>query len=247
MMKIKLTGHLKRENTSNNTRDKRNKKNSKTSISDKNKFAIVEAYKSARTNIMFSLSASDKKSVAVTSYSKGEGKSTVAANLAISFSKMGKSVVLIDCDLRRPNLHNLLKVDNAEGLSDIIGHMTTLEDAIHKDVIPYLDVITSGTIPPNPSELLCAPEMTKLYEYLNSEYDYIIFDTPPMGVVSDTLLLKNFIAGYIYVVREHKTTHGDIEKLLNAIELADAKSLGFIRVGVSSEKKGKNYNYYQYY
>ena len=96
------------------------------SLSDKSKFAIVESYKAARTNIMFSLSAKEKKCFAVTSYSKGEGKSTVSANLAISFSKMEKRVLLIDCDLRRPNVHNIFKLDNKKGLTNVIGKMMRL-------------------------------------------------------------------------------------------------------------------------
>lgn len=244
-MKIKLPGQKTKDSKS----KKDNKNKNKNVISEKSKFAIVEAYKSARTNIMFSLSASDKKAFAVTSYSKGDGKSTAAANLAISFSKMGKRVILIDCDLRRPNLHNILKLDNNVGFSDMIGKMVTFDDVINRDVLPCLDVLTAGTIPPNPSELLYSSEVTKLVERLNEEYDYIIFDTPPVGVVADTLLLKEFIAGYLVVIRERNTTHGDIEKLLNAIKVADAKPLGFLRVGVTHDgKRGRyGYYYYQYY
>lgn len=240
-MKIKLPGKKT---------DNKSKKNQKTAISEKNKFAIVEAYKSARTNIMFSLSATNKKAFAVTSYSKGDGKSTAAANLAISFAKMGKKVILIDCDLRRPNLHNILKLDNTAGFSNMVGKMATFDEVIKRDVMPCLDVLTAGTIPPNPSELLCAPEVVNLIERLNIEYDYIIFDTPPVGVVADALLLKDYIAGYLLVVRERKTSHGDIEKMLDSIKIAGAKALGFLRIGVTREgKRGKRgyYYYYQYY
>lgn len=218
-------------------------------ISDKSKFAIVESYKAARTNIMFSLSADEKKIFAVTSYSKGEGKSTVSSNLAISFSKMEKRVLLIDSDLRRPNIHNIFKVDNTAGLSNIIGKMGDFDEIVHKDVLPNLDILTSGTIPPNPSELLCSARFVDLVERLNDEYDYIIFDTPPIGVVSDALLLKDLVAGYVVVLRERSTTHGDIQNLLESTKLADGKLLGFIKVGcISGKKRGKrSYYYYQYY
>ena len=152
-------------------------------ISDKSKFAIVESYKAARSNIMFSLSADDDKLFAVTSYSKGEGKSTVSANLAISFSKMEKRVLLVDCDLRRPNIHNVFKVENKAGLSNIIGKMVDYEDVVHRNVLPNLDILPSGTIPPNPSELLCSSRFTDLIKRLYEEYDYIIFDTPPIGAL----------------------------------------------------------------
>ncbi len=253
-MKIKLPSHKIKENKAQteSTKAKKNKKDEKNVLSEKSKFAIVEAYKSARTNIMFSLSASDKKAFCITSYAKGDGKSTVAANLAISFSKMGKKVLLIDCDLRRPNVHNILKLENRAGFSDMVGRMVVFDDVVHRDVLPCLDVLTSGTIPPNPSELICSPEVTRFIERINREYDYIIFDSPPIGVVSDALLLKEHVSGYILVTRERKTTHGDIERLLNNIKLADAKPLGFVRVGVTHEgKRGRRgyyyYYYYQYY
>lgn len=223
--------------------------NSADAISEKSKFAIVESYKSARSNIMFSLSAEDQKVFAVTSYGKGEGKSTVSANLAISFSKMERRVLLIDCDLRRPNLHNIFKVENTVGLSNVIGKMADFEDAVKHNVIPNLDIMPSGTIPPNPSELLCSPGFEKLVKGLIDEYDYIIFDTPPIGVVADALLLKDRVAGYVVVLRERSTTHGDIQKMLESIKLADTKILGFIKVGCTQNKKsaGRGYYYYQYY
>ena len=198
---------------------------------------------------MFSLSAEDQKVFAVTSYAKGEGKSTVSANLAISFSKMERRVLLIDCDLRRPNLHNIFKVENTVGLSNIIGKMADFEDAVKHDVLPNLDILPSGTIPPNPSELLCSPGFEKLVKGLIDEYDYIIFDTPPIGVVADALLLKDRVAGYVVVLRERSTTHGDIQKMLESIKLADTKILGFIKVGCTQNKKsaGRGYYYYQYY
>ncbi len=218
-------------------------------ISDKSKFAIVESYKSARSNIMFSLSADDDKLFAVTSYSKGEGKSTVSANLAISFSKMEKKVLLVDCDLRRPNIHNIFKIENQAGLSNVIGKMVEFEEVIHRNVLPNLDILPSGTIPPNPSELLCSPKFTNLVKKLYEEYDYIIFDTPPIGVVADALLLKDLIAGFVVVLRERSTTHGDVQNIMDSMKLADAKILGFVKVGCTSNKKRsrRGYYYYQYY
>lgn len=218
-------------------------------LSDKSKFAIVESYKSARTNIMFSLSADDNKAFAVTSYSKGEGKSTVSSNLAISFSKMEKRVLLVDSDLRRPNLHNIFKLENTTGLSNIIGKMGEFEGAVHRDVLPNLDILTSGTIPPNPSELLCSARFFELIDKLKTEYDYVIFDTPPIGVVADALLLKDYVAGFVVVLRERSTTHGDLQNLLESAKLADCKLLGFIKVGCIGNRKRvrRNYYYYQYY
>lgn len=238
-MKIKLFNKSKRSK----------KSSSKTvELSEKSKFAIVESYKLARTNIMFSLSADDKKTFAVTSHSKGEGKSTVSANLAISFSKMEKKVLLIDCDLRRPNAHNIFKLDNTSGLSNVIGKMVTFDEVVKRDILPNLDILSSGTIPPNPSELLCSSQFTELLNRLDREYDYIILDTPPIGIVSDALLLKDHISGFVVVIREGSTTHGDIRDLLDSIKLADSKVLGIVKVGcdVSKKRNGNNSYYYQY-
>lgn len=223
---------------------------SKNVISGDSKFAIVEGYKIARTNLVFSLSAAESNVVAFTSWSKGEGKSTATANLAISFSKMDKKVLLIDADLRRPNVHNLMKLQNSAGLSEVIGKFKSFDEVINRDVLPYLDVLTSGSIPPNPSELLASQNFSAMLEVLRKDYDYIILDTPPVGVVADALILKDLVAGYVVVVREKFTTHGDIEKALQSIRLADSKVLGFLKVGcAASERKYSKgqYGYYKYY
>ncbi len=220
---------------------------SKNVINNDSKFAIVEGYKIARTNLVFSLSAAENNIAVVTSWSKGEGKSTATSNLAISFSKMGKKVLLIDCDLRRPNVHNLLKLDNTAGLSEVVGKFKTFKEAVHSDVLPCLDVLTSGSIPPNPSELLASSSFDALINTIRNEYEYIIIDSPPLGVVTDTLLLKDYIGGYVVVVREKVTTHGDIEKTIQSIKLADSKILGFLKVGCTVHEKKHYKGYYGYY
>lgn len=220
-------------------------------LTNDSKFAIVEGYKSARTSIVFSIVAEENPCVAVTSWSKGEGKSTATVNLAISFAKMGKKVLLIDTDLRRPNVHNLLKLKNTPGLSEIIGKFANFDDVVYTDVVPSLDVVTSGAVPPNPSELIASTAFSAFMDKVKNEYDYVILDTPPVGVVTDALLLKDHIAGYVMIVREKITTHGDIEKAVQAVELAGNKILGFLKVGCSLQDRKKykngNYGYYKYY
>lgn len=232
-----------------NAKNKANVNNDKARnvISNDSKFAIVEGYKIARTNLMFSLTANQSNCVAVTSWSKGEGKSTATANIAISLAKMNKRVLLIDTDLRRPNLHNLLKLKNESGLSDVIGQFEDFYQVVQRDVISCLDVLTSGAIPPNPSELLGSPNFEALINRAKEEYDYVIMDTPPLGVVADTLLLKDYVAGYVFVVREKVTTHGDIENALQSIKIADTKIIGFLKVGCDMKsRKGYKKNGYKY-
>lgn len=245
---------ITKKNKDADTNTNANEKAKNVLLSD-SKFAIVEGYKIARTNLVFSLTAAENNCVAVTSWSKGEGKSTATVNLAISFSKMGKRVLLIDTDLRRPNTHNLLKLPNENGVSVVIGQFGSFDEAVNRDVISNLDVLTSGPIPPNPSELLASPYFQKLITYAKESYDYVIMDTPPLGVVADTLLLKDYVAGYTLVVRERVTTHGDIERAIQNVKLADSRILGFLKVGCSLHahsgyKKYRyhyNYNYYGYY
>lgn len=220
---------------------------SKNVITNNSKFAIVEGYKIARTNLVFSLSATENNITVITSWSKGEGKSTATSNLAISFSKMGKKVLLIDCDLRRPNIHNLLKLDNSVGLTEVVGKFKTFKEAIHTEVLPFLDVLTSGSIPLNPSELLASSSFDSLINTIRNDYEYIIIDSPPIGVVTDALLLKDYIGGYVVIVRERVTTHGDIEKIIQSIKLADSKILGFLKVGSTSHEKKYYKGYYGYY
>ena len=130
-------------------------------INNDSKFAIVEGYKSARTSLVFSLVAENNSAVAVTSWSKGEGKSTATVNLAISFAKMGKNVLLVDTDLRRPNVHNLLKIKNEYGLSEVVGQFVGFEDAVKRSVVPCLDVLTSGKKPSQPTH---KPSTTTMHQ-----------------------------------------------------------------------------------
>lgn len=229
-------------------RKKKNLEKTRNVIDDNSRFAVIEGYKIARTNLMFSLAAYERKCVAFTSWSKGEGKSTATANMAISLSKMGKKVILIDADLRKPNIHNLMKLNNDSGFSEVVGKFKQLDEVINSEVLPCLDIVTSGPIPPNPSELLGSVQMKDIFEKLEERYDYILFDTPPMGLVTDALMLKNYIAGYAVVVRERSTTHGDIENLIQNIKLAGSQILGFIEVGckpMDGKYRGKSaYNYY---
>jgi capsular exopolysaccharide synthesis family protein len=104
---------------------------------------------------------------------------------------MGKKVLLMDCDLRRPNLHNLIRLQNNAGLSEVLGKFKTFGEVVNKDVLPCLDVLTAGSIPPNPSELLASSNFETMIRELEEIYDYIIVDTPPVGIVTDSLILKD--------------------------------------------------------
>lgn len=213
-------------------------------------FAIVEAYNTARTNIMFAASTSNKKVVAVTSSNPSEGKSTTCANIAISFANAGLKVLLVECDLRKPTMNNNFKLSNPNGLSSVLGGFCSVSEAVNPEVMNNLDIISAGDIPPNPSELLSSDAMKIFIEASSETYDYVFLDTPPVNVVTDSQLMNELIAGIVFVVRENSTTHPDIQSALDRINLAKGKTLGFVKTFCQlgkSKRYGKKYAYnYQY-
>lgn len=227
-------------------------------LDDNTPFVIAEAYRAARTNLIFSLAASGGNIISFTSAEPGEGKSTTCANMAIAFADMGKRVLLIDCDMRKPTVQTAFKLGGQNGLSSVLGGFCSLEDAVNRDVRSSLDVLASGPIPPNPTELLGSGIMAKLLENVSAKYDYVLLDTPPINVVTDSQLMNSIIGGHVFVVRENTTSHPDIAESLEKVSLANGRKLGFIKSfctgGMKSsygKKKygryGKKYGYYQSY
>ena len=201
------------------------------------KFAISESYKIARTNMLFSISNDDFHTVVFTSASSHEGKSTTAINMAVSVAKAGKKTLLIDADMRKPTINRRLKLVNEKGLSDILGGFCSVEEGISKNVHENLDVIGTVTIPPNPSELLGSKRMEEVLKDLQTKYDMIIIDTPPVDIVIDSQLMNNFISGIVFIVKEGSTQHPDIRRSLNNIELAEGKVIGFIKTSCEPKEK----------
>ncbi len=204
-------------------------------------FAVAESYKSIRTNLQFLLSSNPGcKVIAISSPQAGEGKSTNAINLAIAFSQLGKKVLLIDADLRRPSLYKKLRIANTDGLSAILAGFATVEDNI-VTVNKSFDTLPSGAIPPNPSELLSSASFQRLLASMRLIYDYIIIDTPPAGIVSDALSIANETDGLLLVVKEKSTTHADLQKVLDNISLAGVRILGAILNSSVSESQYSTY------
>jgi capsular exopolysaccharide synthesis family protein len=207
-----------------------------------------EAFKTLRTNILFC--GDDVKVISMTSATPNEGKSSVSLNLAVSLADMGKKVIYIDADLRKSVVKQKHRIKGVKvGFSHFLSGMKKFDEVVCSTNVPNLHMVLAGPVPPNPSELICSASFVDLIKGLYNEYDYIIFDTPPIGVVTDALLLKDLIAGFVLVVRERSTTHGDLQKLLDSIKLADSKALGVLSVGCirSNKKSKKGYYYYQYY
>lgn len=213
-------------------------------LSASSSFVEIEAYKTLRTNIQFSLRGKGCKKICITSSTSGEGKSITILNLAISFAEVGKKVLLIDADLRRPAIARLLREPAAIGLANVLADIVTPQEAIHKDVFPNLDIIFSGDIPPNPLELLNGEPMEKLISEMSEVYDYILVDTPPAAVVSDACVVANLLDGVLFLVRSGRSDKDDVKLALNNLQLIGAKIMGFILNGVVIDPNKKYYKYY---
>lgn len=207
-------------------------------------FYVAEAYKSLRTNVMFSLTGeSESKVILFTSSMQGEGKSITAANLAISFAQYNKRTLLIDCDLRRPKLARLMGITGETGLSNILMQPKLSEKAILDTKEPNMKVMLAGDIPPNPSELLGSSRMKALLDALREKFDYIILDTPPINVVTDAMVLCPQVDGALFVVRSGKAERGGVKRGVDQLEYAGAKLLGFVLNDV--KEVGSTYGQYR--
>ncbi len=215
-------------------------------LSAKDDFFLQEAYKTLRTNVMFSLTGeSASKVITVTSSMQSEGKSITAANLGLSFAAADKRVLLIDCDMRKPKAGRLLQLNTANGLSNVLMEPQLLNGAILQFQNTKMHVLLAGNIPPNPSELLGSRRMEKLLEQMKNHYDYIILDSPPINMVTDAVILGNKTDGVLFVVRAGHSERGAVLHAVDQLEYAHAKILGFVLNGSSSE--GGSYGKYRRY
>lgn len=216
-------------------------------LTAKSNFFVREAYKTLRTNVSFALADEDKCNVIiVTSSLQGEGKSITAANLAISYAMTDRRVLLIDCDLRRPKLARLMRASAEYGLSNVIMNPKLMEQALLHTNVKGLDIILSGSIPPNPSELLGSPRMKKILDELRNHYDFIILDSPPVNMVTDAVVLAPYSDGVLFLVRANRSERGAVIHAVEQLEYAKAKILGFVLNDVDMEKTHYGYGKYRY-
>lgn len=220
-------------------------------LSLRSDFFIREAYKTLRTNVSFALGADDKsKVIVVTSSLQSEGKSITAVNLAISYAMTDRKVLVIDCDLRRPKIARLMQLNAKVGLSNLLMDPKLKKEAIVPSGIDNLDVLLSGSIPPNPSELLGSPRMQELLQELRENYDYIFMDSPPINMVTDAVVLAPESDGVLFLVRANKSERGAVAHAVKQLEYSKTKILGFVLNGVDMEKThygDKKYRYRRYF
>ena len=207
----------------------------------------AEAYRVIRTGIQFAQAGKELKTIALTSCTPNEGKSTTIANLAVVLTQAGKSVLLIDCDMRNPTVHKNFNLSNKIGLSSCISMGTAVADAVQATGIEGLDALTAGVIPPNPSELLGSEQMKNLLQRAKEQYDYVLIDTPPVMPVTDALIVSRFVDGMILVIASAEVKVEMARDVKNQLVNAGANILGVVLNKVRSEHHGYGYGYYYYY
>ncbi|WP_026882545.1 CpsD/CapB family tyrosine-protein kinase [Clostridium akagii] len=214
-------------------------------VQDNPKSPISEAYRTLRTNIQFSNFDEDLNTILVTSSGPGEGKSTTAANLALSMAETGKKVLLIDADLRKPSLHKKFNISNNKGISNLLIGQFKFADVAQR-YTENLYLLTSGTIPPNPSEMLSSKKMKIFLEEAKGNFDFIILDTPPVVAVTDAQLLSTMVGGVLLVVAAGQAEVAAAQKAKELLENVKANIIGVV-LNKAEIGNGKNYGYYHYY
>lgn len=205
---------------------------------------IAEQFRTIRTNIQFSMVDENLKTLVITSAGPGAGKSTIAANLAVTFASQGKKVLLVDADMRKPTVHKTFRLPNHDGLTTLLTENDMqINDIIHRAPSEGLFIITSGVIPPNPSELLASKRMERLMNELEQNFDLIIFDMPPVIAVTDAQVMASKADGTIFVIPKGSTNKDMVLKSKDLLDKVHANVIGaiFNRVELSGD------NYYYYY
>ena len=207
---------------------------------------IGEAYRSLRTNLVFSKSAGRIQSFVITSTSPGDGKSFTAANLAISMAQHKSNTILIDADLRRGVLHNTFGVPKEPGFTNYLTGMSTFAHIINETLIPNLFIISCGSLLPNPSELLGSPQMKRFLDEAKRKFDYIIFDSPPLTAATDAIVIGTQVDAVVDVVRSGVTNRNTARQKLELFKNVPARVIGVILNGTTSEFGHDGYSYYHY-
>ncbi len=211
------------------------------------KSVVSESIKTLRTNLQFSSVDEDIKTILITSSIPGEGKSFISANLAISFAQTDKRVLIVDCDMRKGRQHRIFKLSNSKGLSNLlIDDMTNLKDYINKTSVPGVHVITRGTVPPNPSELLNSKKNSDLLRVLKAKYDVIIYDGVPCNGLPDSIIMSKLVDKVLIVSSDSMTPKSVLESTKKQLESVNAPVAGDVLNNVNRKNStyGKYYGYY---
>ena len=206
------------------------------------KSITAESYRSLRTNIQYSSIDKQVKTLVVTSSNAGEGKSTVSGNLAYTFFQGGKRVLIIDCDLRKPSLHRKFNVSNEVGLTDVLVGTSEL-NKVMKKIDDNLYLLTTGTLPPNPAEIIGSNTMENFLNECKINFDYIILDTPPILPVTDSKLLAIKADATVLVVRSEISKSKHVSQAFKELEKVNANVIGTILNDVEMHSEKLYYDY----
>ena len=214
-------------------------------IKDFPKSHIAESFRMVRTNLNYFLQKSDCSVIAVTSTLGQEGKSFISLNLSASLATANFKSIVLGYDLRKPKVFSRLGISEKAGISNYLIDQVSIDEIIQPTKVENLDFITSGEIPPNPSELIVSPKTGELITYLKQHYRYIIIDTPPIGLISDGFHLINFADLVLYIVRQNQTPKSDFITTINDLKEKKPKSLGLVINDISLGRSSKyGYDYY---
>lgn len=204
---------------------------------------IAEQCRIIRSNIQFSSIDKEIQSIVITSSEAGEGKSTISANLAVIMAQSGKKVLLVDADLRKPTVALTFKQENSMGLSTLLSKTDIATKQVIKQTgVANLSILPSGPKPPNPSEMLSSKKMTMVLEELNKNYDYIIYDLPPVISITDAQILAAKVDATILVVKQNQAAKQSVLQANKLLKMANANIIGVIMNGI--KKVDGNYYYY---
>jgi capsular exopolysaccharide synthesis family protein len=209
--------------------------------------AVAECARFIRTNLLFMSPDRPLRSLVVTSPSPQEGKSTTAVTTGITMAQTGSRTLIVDTDMRKPRLHRVFGLETEVGIANVLLGEATLDDAIQKTEVPNLDVLPCGTLPPNPAEVLLSDRFREIVEELSTRYERVIFDTPPIGPVTDPAILGTLVDGVVLVAKCEQTSKDSIRQALRALRDANARVFGVILNDVDITAKRYSGAYYAYY
>ena len=223
---------------------KKKKSNTTLITNDKPKSTISEKFRSIRSNIVFSRANNEIRDVLITSEKPGAGKSTIAANIAVTYAQAGYKTLIIDGDMRKPSQHYIFDVTNQNGLSNLIIGRTMRHEALKQTEIGNLDILSSGPVPPNPSELIGSQKFATIYQMLLEDYDFIVLDTPPVTTVTDAQIYARTVDNTILIIDVEKNDRNEVKNAQKLIENTGSHIIGTV---LNKTKATKSSSYYYYY
>ncbi len=206
----------------------------------------AEAFRILRASLQFSTVDQSIKSLLITSPGPAEGKSTITANLGIVMAQAGARVILLDCDLRWPEQYRLFRVPNDNGLTDVLMGNMDLSQVLKDTSQPNLKIVTSGSLPPNPSELLASEKTTEIFAELNDMADIILIDSPPILMVADVAIISSIVDGCVLVIKSAKTKIDAVKQAKERLDKANARIVGTVLNAMESTEVYHYYDSYYY-